>query len=271
MKAAKRDGKPTARKVFCGFCAPLWLTVLAATAFAQTSTDKISANEAAEAVQLARTFSTRLQRTKDITPLIDAYFVNDFINGYVQDHEEDWFIFLPRKVAKRLSRAQLRKYFIAELNWFYLCNLVTFSQYSSLSHSDIAFEKIYPADVLKLFLDDRSMRVTIKDEDHDESTVLIGSIARFRSFRNKLERANYLLRQHARRINAGETPPYRETMSDWSVRYYHYDPWLKICTQTCLTMPKGTRLIIVNVPSLQLQLARVNGRMQILSATYYLD
>lgn len=245
--------------------------LLSSSAFAQDSKDKISVTESREALKLARTFSQRLQRTKDIAPLIDDYFAKDFMNGYVQDKDENWFIFLQRDVATKVSRAELRRYFIAELNWLYLCELYVFSKRSSRSEKDFLPEKIYPANVLKVFLSDTTMRATIEDKDFKESEIMIGTVERFRSFVLKLEHATRLLRKHARRINAGRTPQYRETLSDWTNRHHLYDPWLTTCEQTCLTMPKGTGLIVINVPSVQLQLAKVRGRMRIVSARFLLE
>jgi hypothetical protein len=249
----------------------VFILLLAGPAFAQNPSDKLSPAEQHEAQTLARTFARRLLRTKDLGPLIDEYFVSDFLSGYLRDKDQEWFLCLKQDVAAQVSRAELRRYFIAELNWFYMGELYVFSRNSSRSVSNIPPDKLYPADVLKVLRSDPRMRATLDETGTDDSKLMIGSVKEFTTFRQKLERVTRLLRKHARTINAGHTPQYRETISDWTDRYSLYDPWLSVCEQACLTQPKGTRLIVINIPSIQLQLARVNGRMRIVSAWFLID
>ena len=247
------------------------LLLLANTSFAQ---DRISADERREARRMAQTFSRRLLRTKDIAPLIDDYFVADFLDGYLKGSEANWLAFLDRDFAKQLTRAELRRYFIAELNWFYLGELYVFSKYSSsqIGKLDLSSpEKLYPADVLKVLLSDPSIKTTVESEAADEQELLVRTPDRFRSLLVNLERAARLLRKHAIRINAGRTPQYRETVSDWKARYELYEPSLWPCDERCFALPKGTRLIQVNVPSIQLWFARVRGQLRIVAATYLID
>jgi len=246
------------------------LLLLANTSFAQ---ERISADEMREARRVAQTFARRLQRTKDITPLIDDYFAPDFIDGYLQDNVSNWFIFLDHDFAKKLTRAELKRYFIAEMNWLYLCELYVFSKYSSLRTGDLDLppEKMYPPDVLKIFLSDPRMKATLATTGSDEQELLISTADRFRSFVENLERAARLLRKYAIRINAGRTRQYRETLADWKTRYYLYDPWLTSCDEICLALPKGTKFIQVNIPTIQLRFARVRGQLRIVFAAYLVD
>ena len=244
------------------------LLLLASTSFAQ---ERISADEMRQARKVARTFARRLQRTKDITPLIDDYFATDFLDGCLEGNEGNWFVFLDRDFAKKLTRAELRRYFIAELNWFYLCELYLFSKYSSVGDLELPPEKMYPPDVLKLFLNDPSMKATIETTGSDEQELLVSTADRFRSFVENLERAARLLRKHATRINGGRTRQYRETIADWKTRYYLYDPWLTSCEEQCFALPKDTKLIQVNTPSIQLWFARVRGQLRIVAATWLIE
>ena len=245
--------------------------LLASPAFAQTPTDKLSPDEIQEAQKLARTFSRRLLRTKDITPLIDEYFVSDFLNGYLQDKDESWFMFLDRNIATQVSRAELRRYFIAELNWLYLAQLYMFSKYSSCSDMDLPLEKTFPADVLRLFRSDSRRNVTIGEKDVDDLELRVDTLENFPSFVEKLEHGTHLLRKHAVKINAGHTPQYRETFALRNKLNNFYEPWLSVCEQQWLTLPKGTRVIGITVPSIELHLAKVNGRMRIVSAWFLID
>ena len=249
----------------------LLLTLLTSHVFAQTPSDKLSADESREAQKLAHTFARRLLRTKDLAPLVDDYLVRDFLNGYLQDTDRQWLAFLDRDVAKQMSRAELRRYFIAELNWFYLCELYVFSKYTFRFDSDVPLEKLYPADVLRVFRSDPRTRATLGNNDVADSELMIGTVAEMRSFVKRLETASRLLRKHARRINAGHTRHYRETLVDWTDRYQLYEPWLTVCEQTCMALPKGTRLIGIAIPSIELQFTKVNGRLRIVSAWFLID
>jgi len=237
--------------------------LLASPVVAQNASDKLSPAETREAQKLAHTFARRLLRTKDLTPLVNKYFVPDFLNGYLKDTDPSWFLYLKRDVATQVSRAELRRYFIAELNWFYMCELYVFSRYSSRSDLDIPPEKMYPPDVLKVFRSDARLRATVEDKATDDSELMIGTVEQFRTFMQRLEDATRLLRKHARRINAGHTPQYRETLAEWTDRYSLYDPWL--------THTNNTRRIDINIPSIQLQLARVNGRLRVVAAWFLVD
>ena len=247
------------------------LLLLVNTSFAQ---DRISAGESREARRVAHTFTRRLQRTKDIAPLIDDYFAPNFLDGYLQGREANWFAFLDRDFAKQLTRAELRRYFIAELNWFYLGELYVFSKYSSsrISKLDLSSpKKLYPADVLRIFLSDPIMKTIVEAEAADEEELLVRTPDRLRSLLANLESAASLLRRHATRINAGRTPQYRETVSDWKARYQLYEPSLTRCEEKCFALPEGTRLIQINVPSIQLWLTRVRGQLRIVAATYLVE
>lgn len=250
----------------------LLLTLLAGpAALAQTPTDKLSVAERREAQKLAHTFARRLQRTKDLAPLVDEYFVSDFLTGYLQDTDERSLAFLDRSVAAQVSRAELRRYVIAELNWFYMSELYVFSKYAPGFDFEIAPEKIYPPDVLKVYLSDPRLRATIKDGVDDDSKLMVGTVEQMRTFVRKLEHVTRLLRKHAHRINAGHTRQYHETLADWTDRYSLYDPWLNTCEEPCLALPKGTRLIGIAIPSIELQLVKVNGRLRIVSAWFLIE
>jgi hypothetical protein len=237
--------------------------LLACPAFAQTPSDKPTPNEKREAQQLARAFARRLQRTKDLAPLVDKYFVSNFLDGYLQDRNYENVIFLlDRKVLEQISRAELRRYVIAELNWFYLSELYVFTKYSPRSTVDIPVEKTYPADVIQVYQSDPTIKSMMDDSATSEQDATIKTVERLTGLLQTLDRAASLLRKHARQINAGRTQQYRESVNCFDL----YDPWLQVCEAPCLALPKGTRLIGINVPSLQLQLAKVNGRLRIVWA-----
>lgn len=245
-----------------------FILLFAGPVFGQTPPDKLTPDETREAHRLARTFARRLLHTKDLTPLVDEYFARNFIDGYLQCNNQRWLLDLDPKLATEVSRAELRRYLIAELNWFYLCELYVFSKHPSSSNLEMPPEKMFPADVLRIFRSDPNLKFMV-DVQKDDAP-MISTVERLRTFVENLERTTVLLRGYARRINAGHTRQYRETLSDWADHFELYKPWLE-SDDDCLTAPKGTRVISVTVPSFELHLSKVNGRMRIISAWFLID
>lgn len=72
---------------------------------------KITPSEVREAERIARTFTQRLEQTKDLTPLIEEFFAPGFIDGYLKDTKTNRFLTLKRDVARQVSRDELLRYF----------------------------------------------------------------------------------------------------------------------------------------------------------------
>jgi hypothetical protein len=122
---------------------------------AQSDGNRLSPSEEREARRTAHLFSQRLLQTKNIAPLIPKFFAPKFIDGYLSDPNENWFIFGNPKDKSRFSRSDLRRFYIAHTNWFYLCDLYVFSKHSSTENTEEldgdSLDRIYPRDVLKIF------------------------------------------------------------------------------------------------------------------------
>ena len=229
---------------------------------AQESSVKIMPSESREAERIARSFSQRLEQTKDLAPLVEEFFATDFIGGYLQDTEHNRLLILKHDVAQQVSRDELLRYYIVSLNAGYLHSVYIHSKYPSTSNKDVPEEQLFPSDVERL-IKNHPNSATYKDKDWIES------VEQFRDYIDLWEKAGVLLRKHVVKSKAEKSEGYRITLTDWGKRFSHYQPRLRVCGESCLGLPKGTRLIMVNVPVFQLELANVNGRMKIVSAMYY--
>jgi len=240
----------------------LLLTLLGSTESAQESSAKITQGEASEAERIARSFTERLEQTKDLTPLIEEFFAHDFIGGYLKDTGTNRFLILKREVARQVDRDELLRYYVVSLNAGYLNTVYIHSKYPSTSSKDIPEEELIPLDVARLV---KNHPYTAFYKSKEE----IDSVEQLRSYMDLWEKAGALLRKRLVRSKAERSEGYRLTLADWAVRFHLYEPWLRDWGDGCLGLPKGTRLIAVNIPVFQLYLVVIGGKMKIVSAMYY--
>ena len=253
----------------------VFLLLTVETAVAQVTSDRLTQSEARETRRIARLFSRRLLETKNIQPLLPEFFASNFLDGYFHD-SNNWLFFLDRDAARRFSRSDVERYYVAQINWLYLHDLYFYSRHSSTEDwgdatGEEMVERTLPPDVLRLVTSNPYFIAASRPNGEvDESAMMIRNVEQLRSTAETMERAGALLRSHANRIRAGRTRQYQSSLADWRERFNHYQPWLRVCTESCLGLPEGTRLITVNVPSLQLVMANINGQMKIVKATYYI-
>jgi hypothetical protein len=51
-------------------------------------------------------------------------------------------------------------------------------------------------------------------------------------------------------------------LEEWEL----YEPKVKVCSESCLGLPAGTRLFEVNVPVFRLKVAEISGNLKVISA-----
>ena len=198
----------------------------------------------------AHAFTQELEQTKDFKPLIDRFFVSDYLAGYLQDQHTNWFMNLDRDVAARVSRQELQRFYVAQMNAGYLSSLYLISQLIS-EHEDAAeVEKLLPHDVRQLIKNQYFLREKID------------SVERMRSYTDLLEKISSLMRVHVRRVRATQSENWRSMQSYWGL----YQPIVNVCAKNCLGLPAGTTLFDVNVPVFRLKVAEISGNLKVVSA-----
>lgn len=226
--------------------------------------------EMKRAERFALSFSQRLEQTRDFTPLVKEFFATDYLSGYIQDQNTNWFFNLNRKLATQISRAELQRFYLASLNAGYLSGLYLISQYPSTSEESVSEDKLIPPDIVRLIKNHpytATYKGTKSDDDHLAEN--IDSIELLSSYTDLLERVSALLRKHVIKVKAERSAEYRKTLDDWNWQFKLYQPQMRVCASECLGLPKGTRLFEINVPLFRLQLAEINGEMRIVSARQY--
>jgi hypothetical protein len=212
----------------------------------------------------AFSLSQRLEQTKDLKPIVEKFFVDDYINRYLSDRKSNWFWNLNRETAARASRAELQRFYIALMNTGFLNCQYYVSQYAYAAGGSFPEEKLIPADIIELIESHPyTARYKGKEGSFDYLAENIDSIERLRSYTDLLEKVSALMRAHVVATKAEHSRDYQAILEDWDL----YLPKARTCHTECLGLPKGTRLFEVNVPVFRLQVAEIKGKLRVVSAT----
>lgn len=211
----------------------------------------------------AHAFQKDLERTKDFKPLIDRFFMANYLAGYLQDQHTNWFMNLERDTASKVSKRELQRFYVAQMNAGYLTSLYLISQLPSPPYDLSAVQGLLPPDVLQLARSHPyTARYKVQAGNYDFLGENIDSVARMRSYIDLLEKISSLMRQHVDRVRAAETREWRAMLRYWTL----YQPSATVCGENCLGLPAGTKLFDVNVPVFRLQVAEVSGKLKVVSA-----
>jgi hypothetical protein len=234
-----------------------------------TADEKLTAEEERETNALARLFVRRMRETNDVAPVIDELFAADFLDRQLSAPEGEPFIFINQSLARRLTRDELRRYYVANINFRHLNDLYVYGSFPADRLAGV--EGLYPPAIARLVNRVDADFVKIEQADGDADAEATDAAARLRASLGVLERANRLLRAEVLKRKLAQSVLYEKAVADWDERFRFFEPWPSPCEEGCYDLPAGTRLIIVSVPSFQLKIARVAGDMKIVSAMPYFD
>ena len=225
--------------------------------------------EIEKAEKLAESFAKSLQDHKDFNPIIDRFFAPDFLAGYLQDQDTNWFLNLNRDTAAKASHAELQRFYVALLNTGYLTSLYLASQ-SGADDESLSDEKMIPPDVLQLIKRHPFTAAhKSKQGSYDYLAENIDSLERLRSYTDLLEKLSRLMRQHVESSKAERSPAYRQLIAEWDYTRDLFKPRVRTCNNECFGLARGTRIFQVAIPMFQLQLANVKGELKVVSAVDY--
>ena len=215
-----------------------------------------------KASNFARSFLMSLNQSRDFKPVIRKFFVPNYLSGYLQDRETNWFLNLNRDTATKASRAELERYYVAILNAAYLSSLYLISQSQPSEETTTAAEaSLVPEDVIQ-FVKSHPYSVTYKRGplNYDYLAERIDSLPRMRSYTDLMEKVATLMQTHVTRVNAEKSDGYRELLEKWVP-----DERVRTCQTRCLGLPKGSRLFEISVPIFRLQIAEIMGQLKVVS------
>jgi hypothetical protein len=228
--------------------------------------------ELEKVTKFALSFSKDLEQAEDFKPILEKFFVANYLNGYLHDNNTNWFLNLNRETATKVSRAELQRFYVALLNTGYLSCIYFMSRIPTDSSEFIPDEKLIPIDIARLIKAHR-YTATYKRSvgDYDYLGENIDSIERLRSYTDLLERISALMRKHVIGVRAERSKEYQAILEDSGWTFDLYQPRVRVCAQDCLGLPRGTRLFEVNVPVFRLQLAEISGQLKVVSAIDYFE
>ncbi|MCM3869179.1 MAG: hypothetical protein ND895_00600 [Pyrinomonadaceae bacterium] len=232
------------------------------------SNEAINASlELENVTRYALSFSQHLERAKNFKPIIEKFFVTNFLDGYLQDQNTNWFLNLDRDTAARVSRGELHRYNVALLNTGYLSSVYLMSQYPSDSDEPVSEDKLIPPDIVQLIRNHPyTAAYNSNDANYGYLAEKIDSVERLRSYTDLLERVGELMRKHVVRVGAADSKEHLAILENWDFPSPLYQPKARNCANDCLGLPKGTRVFEVSVPVFRLQLAEIDGNLKVISA-----
>ena len=222
--------------------------------------------DAEEAAQLERVglyvrdVWKQLEQTKDFQIVIDKFFVPDYLNGYLHDEQTNWFVNLNRDTANKATKKDLERFYVAVMNAGYLTSMYLISQFHS-GASPLA--ELAPPDVLELINNHPyTLKYRTQKGDYDFLADTIGDVERLRSYTDLLERISSSMRVHVKTVKAEQSTNWKEILDEWNLG----QPKLRVCGKDCLGLPQGTKMFDVDIPLFHLQIAEIEGKLQIVSA-----
>lgn len=161
-------------------CAFVLAVVFVAQVSAQTSERQneepqtLTPAEECEARELAARFVERFRQTDDIAPLVEELFVKDFGERLRHDDGSLPMHFVRREVARQASTEELRRFYVAEFNFFSLT--LEYSMLQAQQRRDAGLEDdnedsiegMFPPDVLACLKDDPIFSTIIAEEEAKE-------------------------------------------------------------------------------------------------------
>jgi hypothetical protein len=223
------------------------------------SADELELDRAHEFVLSIR---KTLERSRNFQLIVNNFFTPDFIKRYLDD-DDSWFFNLDPETASKASYAELKRFYVAQLNAGYLTSLYLISQTTSKADSPdepVLDEKTIPADIYRLIKrHPYTLTYKARTTGYDYLAENVDSIARMRSYTDLLEKIAGLMREHVIRIHPESSQQYKEL---WE----RSDLNSRLCADECLGLPKGTKLFDLTMPPMHLQFAKIKGELKIISA-----
>jgi hypothetical protein len=250
------------------------------TGAAQSNSEKITEKDKREVNRVAHRFSDRLIQQKDLGLLLTEFFAPNFIERSLSNKSRAWTLLIKREFAGSRKPRELRRYFIAENNWLFLFMLHHYSRFT-VNEDAPPISQTIPADI-KVIAEkfDPRFAETLRydeadddsDDDFDANEARINSPEGFPKYLRMLESLGSAMKRHANKAKAGKTRVWRESVSYLAKQYDYFEPWMSKCSEEdCFGMPRGSNIYRVNIPLLQLFLIKLNGKMKVVFAYYYID
>jgi hypothetical protein len=207
--------------------------------------EKITAGERREAKRLARRFVKRLRETRDISPLITEFFVDDFSpqNCILLSERDD------AELISQLSPEERLQCFTLEFNLVYLALLNLMATYPPDSDSEPALEEYFPPDALEMIREDPQLAHWAGVEmDDEELQPQIENPDQLRALLSTLEKVVRRMQEYMTQYPPEESPYFKENFRQEKADIEAFEPDLEIITEADCSLPVGARVVSINIP-----------------------
>lgn len=212
---------------------------------------------------VAERVADELDHNVSFGPLIERYFVDDFLSRFEMERDGFPTPALRSGIASQISLESRFRYYEMSLTLYYLMMQYQFGRDQTVDDPDRAV----PSDVRRVFaknkmlLDSSDSANENQPKNERELLKVVGSI----------EEAVVLMRKALKHRNPKEAETYKESLAKLYKGKTFFKPWQSKCDKVCYGFPVGSTLFRVNIPFLQLLLVKVDGRVKVLSIAPYLE
>lgn len=208
----------------------------------------------------------QLEQTRDFQSVINRFFVNDYVNRYLQTGDTNWLPILDRATAEKATQQELQRFYVAYMNAGYVSTLYliervpfNFPERASLEE----LKRLITPDVWELIAK-HPYTIAHKKNNYDFLGEKINDLKQLRGYTNLLEQIVLLMRKHVSKIEVEHSKRFRAIADTGNL----YSPKVAVCPENYLGLPAGTKLFDVNIPLLHLQIAKTSGQLRVVSAKY---
>jgi hypothetical protein len=273
---------------------------------------KLTPTEEREASDVARHFSERLKETNDVGPIVDEMFVSDYSERLRQSTLDSLpLAFLDKSLIAKISRDELRRYYVVALNFYLLANRLTERATALKKQADddeeVDLEDVITPEMMSVLLSDPTIAGFIqelkkddeedgrakKDDSHqpaesgDSPQAASATTEADDNNRTKTDEIGIIKDASALNGISGTAEKVNELMrkrlatmpaiaqaspdSEDADSQDSPKPDLTRLDEGEYGYPEGTQVIHVNVMPFCLYLIKTGGQLKILSASVYVD
>ncbi|MBS1795777.1 MAG: hypothetical protein JSS81_18120 [Acidobacteria bacterium] len=229
-------------------------------------TTQITEREKKEARIVAKTFAKQFLKEKDISALLRTFFVENFLEHFEKDEKGFPLASFKPEIVSKISKEDRLRFYIVFINSYYL-NSLYISKKTTSELENMNLKDYFPPEVSKIIESNPQIFESISPRDKDE--YLVENPDDLKKTLPALEEFVKLMQQYFKKNPIEQNKNYQKNISILNKRNSTFKPWLSICDNSCYGYPTGTRLIMVNIPFLQLLLVKEMNYLKILSATPY--
>ncbi|HXQ33299.1 MAG TPA: surface-adhesin E family protein, partial [Anaerolineales bacterium] len=139
-----------------------------------------------------------LERTKDFQPIINRFFVNNYLSRYLQDEDTNWFLVLDQATARKATPRELQRFYVAFMNAGYVGSLYLIERSSPDFPERASLEelkRLVTPDVWKLIANHPYTRAH-KNSNYDFLGEKIDDLKQLRGYTDLLEKIVVAMRKH---------------------------------------------------------------------------